>query len=66
MLQHTALAEYALVRAIEKIESVYDDDSPEHITLPTTIDEALIKEVFGKIEVALAEAKGQEKEVNKC
>lgn len=51
------------MQAIEKIECNYDDDSPEHITLQPTIDEAKIKEVFEKIEAALAEAQGQEKKV---
>jgi hypothetical protein len=63
VLQQTALAEYALVQAMEKIVCNYDDDSPEHITLQPTIDEELIKEVFEKIEVALAEAQDQEKKV---
>ncbi|RIA88112.1 hypothetical protein C1645_775755 [Glomus cerebriforme] len=61
VLQQSALAEYALVRAIEKTESNYDDDSPEHITLHPTVNEELIKDVFEKIEVALAEAQGHEK-----
>ncbi|CAB4390189.1 unnamed protein product [Rhizophagus irregularis] len=61
VLQQSALAEHALVQAIEKIECNYDDDSPKHITLQPTIDEAKIKEVFEKIEVALAEAQDQEK-----
>jgi hypothetical protein len=65
VLHQTALAENILVQIVDKIETDYDDDSPEHITLQPTFGEELIKEVFEKIEAASAEAQGQEKEVNK-
>ena len=70
MLQQTVLAEYELLQAIKKTETElkfslnnYDYDSPKHITLQPIVDEALVKEVFVKINAALAEAQGQEKEV---
>ncbi|CAI2165960.1 1376_t:CDS:10 [Funneliformis geosporum] len=69
VLQQTALAEYDLVQAIQKTEleqnfsqSNYDNDSPENITLQPNVDEVLVKSVYEKINVALAEAQGQEKE----
>ncbi|CAG8527190.1 13023_t:CDS:10 [Acaulospora colombiana] len=69
VLEQTALAEYTLVKAIEKTEKEkgfgeesYDNDTPDNITLPPTVDESLVKDVFTKLEVALSQASGQERE----
>lgn len=72
VLEQTSLAEYNLIQAIEKnavekefTEEAYDNDSPENITIPPTIeDESLIKDVISKLELALSHASGQEKEVS--
>ncbi|CAG8550778.1 5734_t:CDS:10, partial [Acaulospora morrowiae] len=69
VLEQTALAEYALVKAIEKTEAEkgfreesYDDDSPNNITFPPTVEESSADDIFAKLEVALSQASGQEKE----
>ncbi|CAG8530734.1 8928_t:CDS:2 [Dentiscutata erythropus] len=62
ILEQTVLAELALVKAIEKTKEIYDNDSPNRITMPTTVDESLVSDVFAKLESALSQASGQEKE----
>ncbi|CAG8464535.1 6997_t:CDS:2 [Racocetra fulgida] len=65
VLEQTVLAELALVQAIEKTKDekeIYDNDSPDHISMPPTVDESLVSDVFAKLESALSHASGQEKE----
>ncbi|KAF0420930.1 TPR-like protein [Gigaspora margarita] len=67
VLEQTALAELALVKVIEKTndeKEFYDNDSPSHISMPPTVDESLVSDVFVKLESALSHASssGQEKE----
>lgn len=71
VLEQTALAELALVKVIEKTndeKEFYDNDSPSHISMPPTVDESLVSDVFVKLESALSHASssGQEKEVSQC
>ncbi|CAG8605542.1 26160_t:CDS:10, partial [Racocetra persica] len=65
ILEQTVLAELALVQVIEKTKDekeIYDNDSPDHISMPPTVDESLVSDVFAKLESALSQASGQEKE----
>ncbi|CAG8488262.1 6514_t:CDS:2, partial [Cetraspora pellucida] len=63
VLEQTALGELALVQAIEKAkdDKIYDNDSPNNISMPPTVDDSLVSDVFVKLESALSHS-GQEKE----
>ncbi|CAJ0644372.1 10956_t:CDS:10 [Entrophospora sp. SA101] len=67
VLEQTVLAELALVQVIDKEqiknfnpENYYSDTSSK-ISIKPPIEESLIKDVFNKLEMALSEAKGQDK-----
>ncbi|CAG8451093.1 6862_t:CDS:10 [Ambispora leptoticha] len=67
VLEHTALAEFSLVLAIQHVEEqngllIYDDDEPDHISMGPVVETTTVNDVFEKLEKAMSNSEGEEKQ----